>query len=314
MNRKLSFASALIAVCAALTFGTAALDAGTVHVGTKLNVRAAPSTTSSVKTTLQNGNMIMLLSAENGWWRVEYAPDAFGYVSSNYVTAMGYPSATVQTAGGRLNVRSGPGTSYSVVGSLARGENVVVLGTYGNFSKILYDGNRTGYVSSAYLKVSNAASGSSYTAVTLSVPSYKQYDKAYASLKLPGSGESVYTHGCAVTSFAMEESYRTGKTVTPKNVIAEQSFTSTGALYWPAPYTRGETTYAYLYKQLAAGKPVIVHVKKASGATHFVTVYGFSGGTLAAANFKINDPGSATRNTLADLLAVYPTIVKTLSY
>ena len=36
-------------------------------------------------------------------------------------------TATVNTAGGRLNVRSGPGTSYSVIASLARGETVSAL-------------------------------------------------------------------------------------------------------------------------------------------------------------------------------------------
>ena len=51
---------------------------------------------------------------------------------------------------GSLNVRSGAGTSYSVVGSLKNGANVEIVETVGNWYKIRY-GSGYGYVSKDYI-------------------------------------------------------------------------------------------------------------------------------------------------------------------
>ena len=309
MQKKFWTILSTAALTALLAVSASALDGGKVNA--RLNVRASATTSSAVKTTLSSGSTITLIQKSGNWWYTEYAPNSYGYVHGDYVTSMGLQTATVRTQSTALNVRASASASASVVGKLPKGEQVVILGTYGNFYKILYDGNKTGYASTAYLTIEGSTSAAR-SAITLSVPSYKQYN--YTSLRLPGSGEPVSTHGCAVTSLAMTESYRTGKTVTPKTVIANQKFTSTGALYWPSGYSRGENTLAYVYTQLANGKPVIVHVKKSNGSAHFAVVYGFSGGALTAANFKLLDPGSTSRTTLQSLYNVYPTLVKTLSY
>ncbi|MBQ8836520.1 MAG: SH3 domain-containing protein [Clostridia bacterium] len=310
MKKNLKYLITTVSIAATLAVGVAAVDGGIVDVDTRLNVRTSASTSASVKTRLWDGQVITLHEKSGNWWYVEYAPDAFGYVSANYINELNLKTATVTTASTSLNVRASASTSAAIKDKLKKGEEVLILGTYGDFYKVLYNGNLVGYASKAYLTVGGTSA--SKKAVTLSVPSYKQYN--YSSLYLPGSGESVATHGCAVTSFAMAESYRTGKTVTPKSVIQNQKFTSSGALYWPSPYTQSGASLEFIYNNLAAGKPVIVHVKKSNGLAHFAVVTGFSGGTLTAANFKINDPGSASRTTLQSLLNEYPIIVKTLSY
>ena len=53
-----------------------------------------------------------------------------------------------------LNVRSGAGTSYSVIGSLKNGTSVEIVGTSGNWYKIKY-GNGYGYVSKDYITLQN---------------------------------------------------------------------------------------------------------------------------------------------------------------
>lgn len=50
----------------------------------------------------------------------------------------------------QLNVRSGPGTGYSVIGRLTPRSTVSVTSTQGNWSAITYQG-RTGYVASRYI-------------------------------------------------------------------------------------------------------------------------------------------------------------------
>ena len=58
----------------------------------------------------------------------------------------------------KLNVRSGPSTSYSIVGTLNNGENVEILGRDNNWYKISSN-NLTGYVSASYITLSPIEKG-----------------------------------------------------------------------------------------------------------------------------------------------------------
>ena len=56
----------------------------------------------------------------------------------------------VNTSSSNLNVRNGPGTTYSVIGSLGKGTQVTILGEDGDWYKIQYDSGE-GYVSKKYI-------------------------------------------------------------------------------------------------------------------------------------------------------------------
>lgn len=117
-----------------------------------LNVRSEASVNGSVIAKLPSGAFITLISKSGGWWRVEYAPLTYGYVSADYIKYVsGTTALTVSTTSGNLNVRSGPGTSYGIIGSLPTGRTVLALSGDGNWYKILFNGTRTGYVSAPYL-------------------------------------------------------------------------------------------------------------------------------------------------------------------
>ena len=61
-------------------------------------------------------------------------------------------AATVKYAKTEVNVRSGPGTNYAVLGYLEKGEAVTATGTVvGNWTQIQYSKYELGYVASAYL-------------------------------------------------------------------------------------------------------------------------------------------------------------------
>ena len=64
-----------------------------------------------------------------------------------------------------LIVRSGPGSKYSKIGSMAKGKTFTITGQTTDslgvvWYKLTYNG-KTGYVSSAYVKVTGSSSGSS---------------------------------------------------------------------------------------------------------------------------------------------------------
>jgi murein DD-endopeptidase MepM/ murein hydrolase activator NlpD len=118
-----------------------------------LNVRSEARTTGPVITKLPSGTYVTLISKTGGWWRIEYAPSSYGYASAEYIKSVpGAYTLVTSTSTGNLNVRSGPGTSYNIVGSVPNGRTVLALSENGNWYRILYNGTLTGYVSAQYLK------------------------------------------------------------------------------------------------------------------------------------------------------------------
>lgn len=284
-----------------------------------LNVRTKASSSAAIAKKLANGSYITLISKSGSWWYVEYAKGQYGYCHTSYIDVVSYTARAVNITSGSLNVRSGAAVSYQKKASLAKGEVVIVLSTSGGWSRILYHGTETGYVRADYLSKSAEVSYSSYPAVTLSVPSFKQTDSRWANVKIASSGKTISQIGCATTAVAMMESYRTGKTVYPDAMSKRLSYTSSGNMYWPTHYTTVTSSSGYLnsiYSLLKQGKPVLFGAKTSAGRQHWVVISGYNGatGTLSASGFKINDPGSSSRVNLQQFLNAYPIFYKYFHY
>ncbi len=292
-------------------------QAGIVSVTSgRLNVRKTASTSSSVLTSLSNNSYITLISTSGNWYYVEYADGKYGYCHKNYIKPDSAKTAEVVTNSTSLNVRSGAGTSYYVKGSIPKGDIVIVLSTSGSWSKILYDGVKTGYVSSQYL--STSTNSTTYSKVSLNVPDFKQTDSRWASVQIGNSGKTIGKIGCATTGIAMMESYRMGTIIYPDTMSKKLSYSSTGNLYWPSDYTVITSSAGYLnkiYQKLKEGKPVLLGAKNSAGTQHWVVITGFIGGnSLTASGFAINDPGTKYRTNLQQFLNEYPTFYKYFYY
>lgn len=307
----------LLAPAAEVEAASADSKAGIVATSSgSLNVRSSASTSGAAVKTLAKGSYVTLLSRSGSWWKVEYAKDRYGYCHADYINTVPATAASVSLQSGSLNVRSGAGTSHGKVGSLYHAETVVVLSSSGDWSRILYHGTKTGWVSSRYLKTSGSG-GSGYAAVSLKVPSFKQNDTRWANVKIGNSGKTISQIGCATTAVAMMESYRTGKTIYPDAMSRQLRYTSSGSLYWPSHYTAvsGSGYLSGVYEQLKAGKPVLFGAKTSSGKQHWVVITGFTGGdSLTASAFSIHDPGSNSRTTLQQFLNAYPVFYKYFRY
>lgn len=294
--------------------------AGKVTTGsTALNVRSSASASSTVKAKLSKNSYVTLISKSGNYWRVQYSSSGYGYCHADYITTSSTKVRTVKTTSGRLRVRSSASSSGTVKAYLSSGTQVTVLSTSGNYSKIVYNGTKTGYVSSSYLTtVSGSSSSSSYKAIKLSVPSYKQTDSRWANVTLGSSGQTIGKIGCATTAIAMLESYRTGTTIYPNAMAKKLSYTSGGAVYWPSDYTIITSSSGYLskiYNLLKAGKPVLIGAKKSNGSQHYVVITGVKAtNSLTTSSFYINDPGSDTRTTLNEFFSVYPNFYKMMHY
>lgn len=123
-----------------------------------LNVRSTPGSNDEVLFTVEKGEKVLILETSNGWHKIKNSEDKEGWVSSMYISitsdtkgaskATSYEQKVVNTNG--LNVRSGAGTSYRVIGSLNKGSKVDIISESNGWSKIDFNG-RIGYVSTQYL-------------------------------------------------------------------------------------------------------------------------------------------------------------------
>ena len=302
------FTLGVLSVALAVMCSAADTAGKVVTKGGRLNVRSMPSASGAVVTSLENSSWLTIDKESGGWYRVEYANGKYGWCSADYIRR--YDSTyemTVAVSSGHLNVRSGAGTSYSVIDRLEKGDSAVIL--YGNdrWSRILYSGNKIGYASTAYLKKPTAG----YGAVSLSVVSYKQSDPRWGSYPIGSYGDTIASIGCTTTALAMTESYHSGSVITPDAMAKRLSYSPSGMLYWPDYYTVRDADGSYLeelYSLVKQGKPVVFGAKRANGSQHWVTVTGYSQSTssLSADCFTINDPGSKTRTTLAGFMKEYP--------
>lgn len=288
--------------------------AGAVTIsGWRLNVRQQPNTGSPIVGHLYKGSYISLIAREGSWWQVEYADGQSGWCHADYITPVQGTPVRVNTAWGNLNVRSGPGTGYQRTDALPKGKTVLLLTSSNGWSRILYHGTKTGYVSSQYL---SGSASDGYRAVSLSVPSYKQTDSRWAHVTIGNSGQTIGKIGCATTAIAMMESYRTGSTITPDVMSRRLSYTASGSVYWPSHYSVvTDNNLGSIYKLLQQGKPVLYGAKNTYGGQHWVVITGYTGGsTLTAEGFTVHDPGSNSRNTLSQFLSAYPHFYKYFHY
>ena len=314
MKRCISFlvGAILAAVLILPVQGAGAKQAGIVSIGSgSLNVRSSPSTSGTVSATLKKNAYVTLLGKTGSWWQVAYGNGRTGYCHGDYIRTVSAQEATVRLSSGSLNVRSGAGTSYAKTGSLTNGEAVLILSDSGQWSRILYHGTKTGYVSNRYLSTGTSAP------VSLNVPSFKQTDSRWANTYIGSSGKTMAKIGCATTAIAMMESYRTGTVIYPDAMAKKLRYTSGGSVYWPDHYNAvtGSSNYLGRIKGLLlSGKPVLFGCKNSSGGQHWVVISGFSGSGTSAGDFKILDPGSSSRVNLQQFLRDYPTFYKYFHY
>jgi uncharacterized protein YraI len=133
--------------------------------GANLRCRSLPNTSGAVLALLPAGSQVEVRgSAINGWTPVRCASQN-GWASSAYLIASGPPKPTPppatfgtvsNTGGATLRCRTGAGTSFAVIASLAPGTRVEVRGaTSGGWVPVVCAG-QNGWVSGAYLTLGNA--------------------------------------------------------------------------------------------------------------------------------------------------------------
>ena len=124
-----------------------------------LNVRKGPSTSYSKVGLLSNGQVVDILEKNGTWSKIKASNGLTGWVSNSYITSninnennnSQVSQGKVRVTASSLNIRKGPSTSYSRVGSLSNGQIVNLLEKSGTWSKIKTSGGLIGWVSNSYI-------------------------------------------------------------------------------------------------------------------------------------------------------------------
>ena len=160
LKKYITVAATGIVLTASLTAGAFAASATTTAT---VNVRSGAGTNYKVVTCVSKGKTVTTNGTSGNWTKVT-ANGKTGYISSKYLKSSGN-SSTTTTSGTTvystttLNVRSGPGTSYSIITSMKKGQSAVKTGASGSWYKVSVNG-KTGYVSSKYITTTKPSSSS----------------------------------------------------------------------------------------------------------------------------------------------------------
>lgn len=180
---SIPFASKAVTTKAATVSSSSQQSATTKATVTasKLNVRSGPGTNYESFHTLWQGNVITVIGESNGWYKIQLSNGKTGWVSGTYLQFSGTtaPGKELSTTGtvtaSKLNVRSGPGTSYSITHTLWQGNTIKISGESNGWYKIQLSNGTTGWVSSTYIKLgSTTATPAPSTPTTPTAPSREE--------------------------------------------------------------------------------------------------------------------------------------------
>ena len=123
-----------------------------------LNIRASASKESESVGSYAYGARVEILEKSGDWGRTSKGWISLNYVYQDGTTGSNTAKGTI-TAGGGLNIRSGPGKGYASVGTYAEGDIVTVLEQF-TYDGVTWGCTNKGWISMAYV---DTGSGSSST-------------------------------------------------------------------------------------------------------------------------------------------------------
>ncbi|TCS83827.1 N-acetylmuramoyl-L-alanine amidase [Tepidibacillus fermentans] len=121
-----------------------------------LNVRSGPSTSFPIIGQIHNDKYYLIVDQEGDWLKIQLKPGQQGWVAKWLTKQSNTPPSKetskkefVKIQSNRLNVRSGPSTTYSVIGQLLKGDQIEVFEIKNGWYRIRYN-NQDSWIASQY--------------------------------------------------------------------------------------------------------------------------------------------------------------------
>jgi uncharacterized protein YgiM (DUF1202 family) len=157
LTRTICILLAIFLFAGTTTFGVSAKDGTlTTHVAvvdaSALRLRSGPSTGTATLAYASQGEYVTITGKTGSWYQVSFNLKT-GYMHEDHLSTytrrnveLGYGSVN----GNKVNVRSGPSTSYSSLTRANSGEKAYIIGFNNQWYKVIFD-TQVGYIRSDYL-------------------------------------------------------------------------------------------------------------------------------------------------------------------
>ena len=181
-----------------------------------LRLRSGASSSTDTLDYASRNEVVVILGKTGSWYKVNYDLQV-GYMHSDYLKVLTRENAELgygRINGNGVNVRSGPGTSYSKIAVANLGDSPYIIGINNSWFKVIF-GTKIGYIRSDYIDLTE-------------VPYENQ-----ASQKSPLFFRGGKSTGLAPSAGALNN--------TPANTTADQLI-ATAKKYIGVPYLWGGTT------------------------------------------------------------------------
>ncbi|MDY4489740.1 MAG: NlpC/P60 family protein [Candidatus Faecousia sp.] len=158
LKRHIYIMLTIVLLCGSLCLTASAAGTQMYGIGfvnsTSLRLRSKPSTSSSILAVASTNECVVVIGQSGDWYRVNYNLQE-GYMHKSYLDVLTRENAELGygvVTGSGVNLRSGPGTSYRVVSTAAKGAKCYIIGLNDGWYKVIY-GSNICYIRSDYLEL-----------------------------------------------------------------------------------------------------------------------------------------------------------------
>ena len=162
MKRSTRIVSLVLAIFLFLNISTVRASAAGTDLKTgigfvdasSLRLRSSPSTSSKTIDYAYDNEVVVILGKSGEWYKVIYNLQT-GYMHGKYLDVATKENAELgygRVTGNKVNVRSGPGTSYKSLATASINDTAYIIGINNQWFKVIY-GDTVGYIRSDYLEL-----------------------------------------------------------------------------------------------------------------------------------------------------------------
>ncbi|HNX28819.1 MAG TPA: N-acetylmuramoyl-L-alanine amidase [Syntrophomonadaceae bacterium] len=153
IEKKIGLLLALIILAVACFTANAYADTGIVNTGVA-NVRSGPGTSYEITGTIYADTEVSILETSGSWYKIKFG-NIIGWMSNTVLDTRELEYVVV--TGEKVNLRSGPGTSYGIAGQVLKGDKLELLNAEGDWFKIKTGNGAICYITASLAQKAGAS-------------------------------------------------------------------------------------------------------------------------------------------------------------